>query len=370
MAFNFDKQYVKEQIALDDIYAILHELDAEPQYNETGLRCKTICHQLPEQTDKLKLYYYEANQMFYCYSGGCAEPSFDIFDLIIKVYAIQKKRELGLNDAVRLLAYRFGIIEYLVEEEKSRLEDWDVLGRYARIKEIEIKNYDIQLKEYDRIILSRFNYNVRIEPWLKEHIPQEILNEAQIGFYAGADQITIPHFDKDNRFIGLRGRALSTEEAEQFGKYKPLKINNILYSHPLGMNLYNLNRTKDNIQKIGKAIIVESEKSALQIRGYLGVENDISVACCGSSISAYQMNMLLEAGAKEVIVAFDRDFLTLGDEDCRKVEKHLTAINQKFKNDVLVSFMFDNKNLLGFKDSPSDCGRDTFLQLFKERVVL
>ena len=37
--------------------------------------------------------------------------------------------------------------------------------------------------------------------------------------------ITIPHFDKDGRFIGLRGRALCEEEAERFGKYRPLKIN-------------------------------------------------------------------------------------------------------------------------------------------------
>lgn len=370
MAINFDKQYVKEQLTVDDVFSILDEFQAEPEYIESGLKCKTVCHQLPEQTDKLKLYYYTANQMFYCYSGGCAEPSFDIFDLVIKVYALQKHKQLDLNDAVRLVAYRFGVIEYLVEDEKSKLEDWDILGRYARIKEIEIKNYDIQLKEYDRAILSRFNYNVLIEPWLKEHIPQEVLQEAQIGFFAGADQITIPHFDADGRFVGLRGRALSTEEAEQFGKYKPLKINNLLYSHPLGMNLYNLNRTKDNIQKSGKAIIVESEKSALQIRGYLGAENDISVACCGSNVSAYQMNMLLKAGAKEVIIAFDRDFLTLGDGDCQKVEKHLIAINNKFKNDVLISFMFDNKGLLGFKDSPSDCGKEIFLKLFKERVVL
>lgn len=370
MSINFDKQYVKEQISLDDVFSILDEFHAEPEYIDSGLRCKTVCHQLPEETDKLKLYFYTANQMFYCYSGGCAEPSFDIFDLVIKVYSIQKHKQLDLNDAVRLLAYRFGIIEYLVEENKNQLEDWDVLGRYARIKEIELKNYDIQLKEYDRTILSRFNYNVRIEPWLKEHIPQEVLQEAQIGFFAGADQITIPHFDKDDRFIGLRGRALSLEEAEQFGKYKPLKINGLLYSHPLGMNLYNFNRTKENIQKMGKAIVVESEKSTLQIRGYLGAENDISVACCGSSISAYQMNMLLQAGAKEVIVAFDRDFLSLGDADCQKVEKRLTAINNKFHNNVLMSFMFDKKGLLGFKDSPSDCGKDIFLELFKERVII
>ena len=81
----------------------------------------------------------------------------------------------------------------------------------------------------------------------------------EIGFFPGGDQITIPHFDQNSRFIGLRG-TLCAEDAEKYGKYRPLKINKDWYNHPLGMNLYNLNNSKSNIKTMKKAIVFESEK--------------------------------------------------------------------------------------------------------------
>ena len=33
-------------------------------------------------------------------------------------------------------------------------------------------------------------------------------------------------------------------------------------------------------------------------------------------------------------------------------------------------FMFDKEDLIGYKDSPIDCGPDIFLQMFNERVVI
>ena len=55
------------------------------------------------------------------------------------------------------------------------------------------------------------------------------------------------------------------------------------------MNLYNLNHSQNNIKTIKKAIIFEGEKSCLLYQSYFGMENDISVACCGSSISNAQI---------------------------------------------------------------------------------
>lgn len=113
------------------------------------------------------------------------------------------------------------------------------------------------------------------------------MDNARIGFFPGGDQITIPHYDINNRFIGLRGRSLSKEDAEKYGKYRPLKVGKQLYNHPLGMNLYNINNSKENIKRLRKAIVFESEKSCLLYQTHFGIENDISVACCGSNITAY-----------------------------------------------------------------------------------
>ena len=191
-----------------------------------------------------------------------------------------------------------------------------------------------------------------------------------IGFYSGGDQITIPHFDIQGRFIGLRGRCLCQEEAERFGKYRPLKINNILYTHPLGMNLYNLNNSKDNIKIIKKAIVFESEKSTLMYRSYFGEENDISVACCGSSVSAYQMQLLLECGAQEIVIAFDRQFQAIGDDEFKKLKENLLRTKMKYQNYAIISFIFDKNMITKYKASPIDEGKEKFLQLFKERIIL
>ena len=226
------------------------------------------------------------------------------------------------------------------------------------------------MKEYDKSILERFNYEVKIGPWLREGITQAAIEQAQVGYYPGGDQITIPHFDKDGRFIGLRGRTLCADEGERFGKYRPMKINKELYNHPLGMNLYGLNWSKNNINVIKKAIIFESEKSVLMYGSYFGIDNNISVACCGSSVSAYQIQMLMDAGAEEIIIAFDRQFQDIGDNEFKHLKNNLLKLRNKYKNYVNISFIFDKNKITGYKSSPIDEGPEKFLQLFKERIVL
>lgn len=254
---NFDKSEIKSKIKIEDIFELLEEWGGEPEYNDSGIVSTTICHNKPGEGSR-KLYYYSNSGLFHCYTG-CVDPSFDIFQLLIKVANIQQNRNYDLNDAVRVIAYRFGIISELEISDDTTLEDWKIFDRYNRIKEIRPKDYSVRLDEYDDVILSRFNYDVRIEPWLSEGMSQEALDAAHIGFYPGGDQITIPHYDYEGRFIGLRGRTLCAAEAERYGKYRPLNINKTLYSHPLGMNLYNLNNSADNIRRMGKAIVFESE---------------------------------------------------------------------------------------------------------------
>lgn len=284
---------------------------------------------------------------------------------------IQHNITYDLNEAVRWVAQYFGFSgkEENIEEINS-LEDWNIFAGYDRIQDIQIKMPDVVLKEYDDDILTRFNYDVKLEPWLKEGISQTVLDHAEIGFYPGGDQITIPHFDKDGRFIGLRGRSLSEEDAQLYGKYRPIRVNNTIYNHPLGMNLYNLNNSRFNISKIKKAIIFESEKSALLYQTYFGFDNDISTACCGSNISAYQMQLLLDAGAQEVIIAFDRQFQRVGDKEFIALKKKITKIYDKYKNYITISFIWDKKMITGYKASPVDEGKNKFLQLFKERIFL
>ena len=353
----FDKQEIRDSLSMDDVFNLLEEWGGEPDYCPTGLIARTICHNRYPDMASRKLYYYENTGLFRCYTG-CEEPVFDIFELCIKVLDLQYNLKLNLNDAVRYIAQRFGLAGR--EEDAPEIEsmkDWEILANYSRIKDIKVSTPHVILEEYDDIILSRFNYNVKIMPWIKEGISQQVLDHNEIGFYPGDAQITIPHFDKDGRFIGLRGRAVVKEDAEKYGKYRPVKVNNILYNHPLGLNLYNFNNSCCVIPRMKKAIVFEGEKSCLKYQTYFGFENDISVACCGSNLSSYQVSLLLDAGAQEIIIAFDRQFQNYGDEEYRHLMKNLSKITSKYK-------------ITDYKSSPIDHGKEIFLQLFKERVNL
>ena len=363
---NFDKNEIRENISDEQVFELLEEWGGEPEWTSNAIISKTICHNIKGEGSR-KLYYYFNTGLFHCYTG-CDEPSFDIFELLIKVFDIQKKKVFDLNDAVRYIAFKFGISASYKDEAEDQLDDWKFLNNYDRVQNIELKTNRIELKEYDKTILDRFSYLVNIRPWLNEGISQDVIDYNKIGFYPGGDQITIPHFDPDGRLVGVRGRTLGKEEAERFGKYRPLYIMGQMYNHPLGMNLYNLNNSKEYIKIMKKAIVFESEKSCLLYQSYFNF--DISVACCGSSLSSYQVQQLLDLGVEEIIIAFDRQFQEPQDEEWHHLTKNLKKINDKYKNFATISFIFDKNMITGYKDSPIDCGKEKFLTLFKERIYL
>lgn len=364
---SYDKQEIREVLSTENVFDLLIEWGGMPEYTNFGILSSTICHNEPGEGSR-KLYYYSNTGLFKCYTG--CDDTFDIFQLAIKVFHIQKHQEVDLNEAVRYVASYFGLSGSYVNDNDSQLDDWKILDNYSRIQDVEYRELSGQLKEYDKEVLSRFNYNVIIDPWIEEGISQEAINNAMIGFYPGGDQITIPHFDKDGRLVGIRGRTLCADEAARFGKYRPLFVNQQFYNHPLGMNLYNFNNSKANIKRIKHAIIFESEKSTLQYQSYFGFSNDISVACCGSNISAHQIKMLLDCGVREITIAFDRQFQEIGDKEFKHLTNNLTKIHNKYKNYVIISFIFDKNMITEYKDSPTDRGKDIFLQLFKERIIL
>lgn len=365
---DYNKEEIKNQLTEQNIFDLLVEWGGNPTQNPAWIISDTICHNKPG-VGSHKLYYYYNTKLFRCFTGGCEEPYFDIFELYRKVQHIQFNRSLDLNEAIRELASRFSI-EGVWRQAEEGIEDWEILDGYERIQNIEPQSQKITLKEYDKKILNNFNYKVHITPWLKDNISEAAMHLANIGFYAGGDQITIPHYDKDGRFIGLRGRTLCDEEAEKYGKYRPLRINKLLYNHPLGMNVYGLNWAKNNIRAFQKAIVFESEKSVLQYISMFGEKADIAVACCGSNLSVFQLNELLECGAKEIVVAFDRQYKEPYDDEYNKWIKRLRSFYDKYSSNVVISFILDKDHILGYKDSPIETDKDNFLQLYKNRIVL
>ena len=169
--------------------------------------------------------------------------------------------------------------------------------------------------------------------------------------------------------MGLRGRTLNQEEAERYGKYRPIKIGKQLYNHPLGMNLYNLNNSQEHIAAVGKALVFESEKSCLLYQSYFGLDNDISVACCGSSITAFQIQQLLDLGVREIVIAFDRQFKAIGDDEFKRLKAKLIHIHKKYGHFVRITAIFDKDKMLPYKASPIDKGTEIFERITERQVA-
>ena len=381
MKYNKDElEKLKEGLTIEQVFELVAELGGEPQMKGDFFVSKTICHN-PTGFGSYKLYYYENTKLFKCYTD--CSTTFDIYELVQKVKKVNGEmksyytkegvltpREWGLTDAINyVIAYfnlSFESTDFTVSQDS--LEDWEIFKNYERIRDIKEKEQIVELKEYDSNIL-KYLPRPHILPWEEEGITYEVMIDRGIAYNPKSQGIVIPHYDINGTLIGIRERTLVKEE-EKYGKYKPSILNRQMYNHPLGFNLYNLNNSKENIKLIQKAIVFEGEKSPLLYASYFGKENDISVACCGSSLISYQVHLLLSLGVKEIIVGMDKQFQEIGDDEWIRLTNKLKTIHDKYGAYTQISYLFDKGDLLGYKDSPIDRGPEVFMKLFKERITI
>jgi hypothetical protein len=338
---------IKDTLNESQIVEALMALGSGPPMHTKGaLIFDTVCHNEAGCGSK-KLYYYLDSKMFKCYTG-CGD-FFDIFELISR-NSKNKKEELTSSQGVY----------WLYKHTKTFFTNEGYTTNKVDKEEVEK-----EITFYDETQLDALQF-CKIKDWSDEGIEIQTMFDYRIKYNPVSCCIIIPHFDIENRLIGVRQRTLVKEE-EIYGKYRAAFINNKNYPHPLSYNLYGLHRNKENIKKYKKAVIFEGEKSVLILDKY---EDSCAVASCGSSISAYQVKLLLELGVEEIIVAFDKEFNTIGDDLYIKQTKNLANIFKRFSDKVLISFMFDKWNLLEIKDSPLDKGMDVFKFLLSERFTL
>lgn len=354
---------IKNNLTIEQVKDLLYSLGADPIIKGNLITARTICH----NGESHKLYYYDNTKLFRCFTE--CSSIFDIYELIIKIKKINGE-EINLFQAINYIISFFNLSfssNSFLQKEKE-LNEWSILNKYEENNLLEEQKKIIDYKFYNEEILKNLP-QPKIPMWLKEGMTQEVLNYAEIAFDPVNWGIVIPHRDPAGHLIGIRERTLIKEE-EQNGKYKPAILNYQMYNHALGYNLYNLNHSKNNIKVIKKAIIFEGEKSTLLYASYFGIDNDISVAVCGSSLTTYQIQLLKSLDVEEIIIAFDKQFKELGDDEWRGWTKKLKDIHKKYHSLVNISFIFDKWDFLDYKDSPIDKGKDIFLELFKRRVSL
>ena len=358
----FDKDEIKENLSIDQIQDLVADIGGEPQRRGNMLMCKTICH----GGDSHKLYYYDNTKLFRCYTE-CGDV-FDIFQLLIKVHRLNKE-DWTLYNAMSFVANFFSLdFEGDFSEEFKSLPDWQIFKKWDKNNLTTQAQKRVELNIFSKDILKNFP-QPRYLNWEREGITKAICDAKEIHYNPNSQGIIVPHYNIDDDLVGIRERTL-LEENEIYGKYRPAVINGKMYNHPLGFNLYNLNWSKNNIKAMKTAIVFEGEKSCLQFASFFGKENDISVAVCGSNLISYQVELLKKLGVSEIIIAFDKQFKKVGDEEWKAWSKKMYGLHDKYGKDIQISFLFDKFDLLEYKDSPTDKGKDIFLELFNRKIQI
>ncbi len=367
-----DKDYILSTLTEDDVIKICKELGSvDYKKDSQGNLCFSTCICHGGDSPYKLIYYPHAKEeygnrkygVFHCYT--CAD-TYDIVELVIRAMR-QKKKTYTWYKALRWIAQITGKIDAATTDEVERvhIEDFSWIDR---LKHAQRRKRSIPtLREINDHVLEVFYYAPH-EEWLKDNITPEALGRFGIGYYGLTNQITIPHYDIDERLIGVRGRFLDDADIRFIGKYAPLNINGQFLNHQLGENLYGIHVAKDAIMRKKKVMLVEAEKSVLQSYSYFG-DDSFTVATCGSNITATQIKILLEVlGVSEVLYAPDRDY-----HDAHSYEAEVWWQRQLKKLAPLVPYVkvcmvADNKDRLDYKDSPTDRGKDVLLELLEEKI--
>ena len=365
-----DRDELMELVTTEDVINILNDLGSgnpkKDKNNDNVLQFLTVCH----GGDSHKLYYYIDSKFFVCYTS-CGSMS--LFDLIMST------NNVDFPEAFKYLCKFKNITNFSKKKkglQKKEVENNDL--KFLKLHLCKKEKQLVKLPSYNKYILNMFDDYIPMT-WHSEGITDEITNIFQIKFYINQFKCIIPHFDTHGNLVGIRGRSFLQYQVNSGKKYMPITIQGLNYRYPIAFNLYGIYQNQENIRKIKKAILLESEKSTMLYGSYFGQENNISLSLCGMSFSLYQRDLLLSLGVEEVIICLDKQYQIelIDDENIDRNSKAWKEYENYIKGLIKISEMlipYCNVSIIvcwderiGYKDSPIDFGKETFEELYRER---
>ena len=247
---SLDRKTIIDNLTLYDVERFIRSLGVtEIQVDEKKgeLVCPTICHNRLEDATSMKLYYYQNSKLFRCYTE--CDDNMSIFELYRKYMALNS-HPISLEEAEAYIKQFLGKSLIAAPAIHSSKNSFDTT-KYSFERVI------LKLDEYPSEVLSCFVHYPH-PLWLQEGITEDVMRQFNILFSIKQNKIVIPHYDSAGRLVGIRARALEEEDIAM-GKYMPIMVNGVIYTHKLHFNLYGLYQNKAAIKKYHKAVIFEGE---------------------------------------------------------------------------------------------------------------
>ena len=362
---SIDAKELLNKLTLDDYELIFNDLGATDirKQSEYWL-LPTICHNFDEKDASHKLYFYLNTRTTFCFTE--CQKSRDIYDLIADRWRLQGKSNFSFPDVLNYVCSKCGIENADYKGgHKSNRQSWK--NRLAVYKPQEKSQYFG--KHYDRSILQ---YMIPYYPdcFINDGIEIETMEKFGIEYYPPMSQITIPVYDDMGNFIGVHCRNLKESEINKGRKYIPLRtVGGLDYRFKSNMVMYGFNMNKPMIEQKREIQLFESPKAVFQLDSMYHMPTT-AVGLFGMNIGKHRRDMIVRAGVSEVIIGIDRDYKEKEDDDWVIYVNTVKKLSQLFKGYCKVSVLYDVQDMLGYKDAPTDKGKEIYEYLYKNRMVV
>lgn len=348
-------------LTLENYEQIFHDLGvSEIRKLEEYWILPTLCHNLDIESASYKLYFYLNTRTTFCFTE--CQKSRDIIDLISDRWRLEH-REFQFKDVLNYICDVCNINKHenIIKHAVNPLAWKKRLAIYNSDK-----NTHYLGKRYDKDIL-KFLKPYHHEAFLHDGISKKTLEKFGIGFYPAKNQITIPVYDVNGELIGIHCRNLNLSE-KRTPKYIPLHtISGLDYRFKQHEVLYGLNMNKPYIQHEKQIQLFEAPKSVLQLSSMY--TQNTGVGMFGMNLGTMRRDMILDLGVSEVIIGIDKDY-TEQDDKFKAYINNVKKLARLFHGYCKVSVLYDEANLLGYKDSPTDKGEEIYEHLYKNRMVV
>ena len=347
-----DIQSLKSQLTEDRIIELMDALGAPlMKADSNNLVFPSICHQSDPLAHSAKLWLYLDSMQYKCWSCGFSGDAISL---------VQHVKHLDFNQAITYICSTLNLQVGQIEQNEQ-LDNWSELRRFLPDAEPEPD----KLVTYDPAVLSLFDH-LYPQDWLDYGITKDILDKFGVGWYARQACISIPVVF-NGQLVGVRGRYTRERDVVK-GKYRPIcTLDGQVLKLATSEVLYGYDQNKGAIEKSRQVVLFESEKSVLKAPSF-NVHN--SLAVFGSNISKRHIQLLLELGVNEVVLAFDNDYKQVGDDEFKFFVVKTKKLVAKLRSYFNVSIVYNNQGYDMYKCNMMDISYEQAMKLWESRVKI
>lgn len=267
------------------------------------------------------------------------------------VSLVMDRKQLSFRYALEWIGDRLGLEGGSYQNQTIQLP----FGGFYKNIIHELESPEANMEILPESILSGFNTPCPNMMFLKDGISIDSQAKYLIGYDIESGRITIPQRDIYGNLVGVMGR-MNSSICDYSERWYPV------ISCPRSLTLFGYAENIRNIDQGGGCVLVESEKSVMQMDS-MGFK--FGLATCTNTISDVQAKIIKgnSASLNSVVIAFDEG---LDESLLREAAKKLQMRNQIYR--YKVGYIFDKEHELmprGSKCSPTGSWERSFYKVIK-----